>query len=477
MTFPHFSQFFINGAWVAPIGTEVIDFMNPATEAVLAKLPMGNADDIDAAVAAAKAARSGFAAWTVQDRIALLEKILSIYTRRVDEFATAIMTEMGSPIDFARNAQAQVGIDHLEALIKDLTDFSFEETLRNGDLALREPVGVCGLITPWNWPINQIVLKVGPALAAGCTMVLKPSELTPLSANLLAEVLEEAGVPAGVFNLVHGEGTVVGAALSKHPDVAMMSFTGSTRAGTAIVKDSADTVTRVALELGGKSPNLVFADCDLERAIDEGIDACFINTGQSCDAATRMLVERSVYGRAIELARVKCSGVQVGDPTAHGDHLGPLVSSDHFGRVQALIKVGIDEGATVLCGGLGRPDNVTSGYFAKPTIFIDVHNKMDIAQQEVFGPVLVIIPFETEADAIEIANDTAYGLGAYIQTSDPVRATRVARVLEAGTVNINGGYLGSGSPFGGVKMSGFGREGGAEGIEEFLQTKLIAGAG
>lgn len=474
MAYSNISKFYINGAWVVPNGTSSIDIVNPATEAVLAQLPMGDAKDINTAVAAAKAAREGFAKWTQQDRIALLENILSIYTRRVDEFAEAMMLEMGAPIDFSREAQAQAGIDHLEALIRDLAEFDFEKKLRNGDLALHEPVGVCGLITPWNWPINQIILKVGPALAAGCTMVLKPSELTPLSANLVAEVLAEAGVPAGVFNLVHGEGTVVGSTLSKHPDVAMMSFTGSTRAGTAIVKDSADTITRVALELGGKSPNLIFADCDLERAIEEGVDACFINAGQSCDAATRMLVERSVYDRAVELARMKGASIQVGDPASHGNHLGPLVSKEHFDRVQALIERGMSEGATLICGGLGLPDNVTSGYFAKPTIFADVHNKMDIAQLEVFGPVLVIIPFETESEAIKIANDTPYGLGAYIQSGDRERAMRIARTLESGTVNINGAYLGAGSPFGGVKMSGFGREGGAEGIGEFLQTKLIA---
>lgn len=474
MTLPNLSEFYIDGTWVTPIGQALEPVINPATEEVIGQLAMGNEADVAAAVAAAKSALPQFSNTTKEERVDLLKRILDIYTRRVDEFAHLMCLELGSPIDFSRGAQAQAGIDHLETIIADLEELQFEETLRNGDLTIFEAVGVCGLITPWNWPVNQVILKVGPAIAAGCTMVLKPSELTPLSAALLVDVMHDADVPAGVFNLIHGYGPIVGAALSQHPDVAMMSFTGSTRAGTAVLKDSADTVTRVTLELGGKSPNLIFADCDLEKAIDEGIDACFINTGQSCDAATRMLVEESIYDRAIELAQIKGMNVKVGDPLKSGDHLGPLISQLQFDRVQAMIEVGIGEGVRVLCGGLGKPEDLETGYYAKPTIFADVMNDMHIAREEVFGPVLVMIPFKDEADAIAIANDTPYGLGAYIQSGDPVRAMRVARALQSGTVNINGGYLASGSPFGGVKMSGIGREGGAEGIMDFLETKVIA---
>ena len=354
--------------------------------------------------------------------------------------------------------------------------FAFEYTLPNGDLSVMEPVGVCGLITPWNWPVNQMMLKIAPCLAAGCTMVLKPSELTPLSANLLAEIMDEAGVPAGVFNLVHGAGPTVGSAMSRHPDIAMMSFTGSTRAGTSILKESADTVKRVTLELGGKSPNLVFADCDLERAIDEGIDACFINSGQSCDAATRMLVERTVYDRAVELAAAEVrERTIVGDPSQPGDHLGPLVSQLQYDRVQKMIQVGLDENTRLVCGGLGKPEGLhETGYYAKPTIFADVSNDMRIAQEEIFRPVLVMIPFDDEEDGIRLANDTPYGLGAYVQSGDPARALRVAKALQSGTVNVNGAYLAAGSPFGGYKSSGNGREGGAEGMRDFLEVKTIA---
>lgn len=474
MELPMLSEFYIDGAWVTPQGTARMDVVNPATEEVLGQLTLGTEQDAGRAVAAAKAAGPDFAAWSKEDRLELLRRILSIYTRRVDDFADAMRLEMGAPRDFARNGQAQVGIDHLAALINDLEAFGFHEVLRNGDEVFHEPIGVCGLITPWNWPVNQMVLKVGPALAAGCTMVLKPSELTPLSAILLAEVLHGAGVPAGVFNLIHGEGPVVGAALSRHPDVAMMSFTGSTRAGTAIMRDGAETVTKVTLELGGKSPNIVFADCDLERAVREGIDACFINTGQSCDAATRMLVERSVYDRAMALAAEIGARVNVGDPDSAGNHLGPLTSQAQYDRVQTMIRVGLDEGARLLCGGLGKPDGLEIGYFAKPTIFADVSNDMRIAREEVFGPVLVLIPFEDEDDAIRLANNTEYGLGAYVQSGDLDRARRVALRLESGMVNINGGYLSPGSPFGGVKRSGIGREGGEEGIRDFLVVKVIS---
>ncbi len=474
MSITELSKFFINGQWVAPSGRETLDMINPATEQTVGVLAMGDASDVDAAVASAKVARASFAATTKSERRALLERILAVYSRRVDEMAQAISIEMGAPISFAREQQAQVGMDILTALIADLEAFSFEDTLPNGDLIVMQPVGVCGLITPWNWPVNQMMLKVGPCLAAGCTMVLKPSELTPLSANLLAEVMDEAGVPPGVFNLIHGAGPIVGSAMSRHPDIAMMSFTGSTRAGTSILKESADTVKRVTLELGGKSPNLVFADCDLERAIDEGVDACFINSGQSCDAATRMLVERPVYERAVELAAAKGARVTMGDPSEPGDHLGPLVSQMQYDRVQKMIQVGIDEEAKLIWGGLDKPEALEIGYYVQPTIFADVSNDMRIAQEEIFGPVLVMIPFENEEDGIRLANETPYGLGAYVQSGDPARALRVAKALHSGTVNVNGAYLSAGSPFGGFKTSGNGREGGAEGMRDFLEVKAIA---
>lgn len=468
------SQLYIGGRWTAPRGSASAEVINPATEQSLGRLALGSEADVNAAVAAAKAALPGFAATSREDRIALLERVLEIYTARVDDFATAISLEMGAPITMSREMQAQVGIDHLEAIIADLKALDFEETLPNGDTLVRMPAGVCGLITPWNWPVNQIVLKVGPALAAGCTMVLKPSELTPLSAILYAEVLHEAGVPAGVFNLVHGEGPVAGGALSRHLDVALMSFTGSTRGGVAVTRDAAETVKKVALELGGKSPNLVFADCDLETAIAEGVEACFVNTGQSCDAATRMLVERSVYGRAVELAQAKCAQMTVGNSAEPGDHMGPLSSAQQYARVQEMIEAGIAEGARLVAGGPGKPAGFDTGYYARPTIFADVTNDMRVAQEEIFGPVLVMIPFSNEEEAIAIANDTPYGLSAYVQTGDSTRAGRVARELQSGMVNVNGAFLGAGSPFGGVKMSGVGREGGREGILEFLETKVIA---
>ena len=468
------SQFYINGRWVAPSGRDTLDIVNPATEESVAVLAMGDASDVDTAVAAAKAARPAFATTTKPERRALLERILDVFSRRIDEMAQAISIEMGAPISFAREQQAQVGVDILTAMVADLEAFAFEHTLPNGDLIVMEPVGVCGLITPWNWPVNQMMLKIAPCLAAGCTMVLKPSELTPLSANLLAEIMDEAGAPAGVFNLIHGAGSTVGSAMSRHPDIAMMSFTGSTRAGTSILKESADTVKRVTLELGGKSPNLVFADCELERAIDEGIDACFINSGQSCDAATRMLVERPVYDRAVELAAAKCARVKIGDPSQPGDQLGPLVSEMQYDRVQKMIQVGLDENARLVCGGLGKPEGFETGYYAKPTVFADVSNGMRIAQEEIFGPVLVMIPFDDEEDGIRLANDTPYGLGAYVQSGDPARALRVAKALQSGTVNVNGAYLAAGSPFGGYKSSGNGREGGAEGMRDFLEVKAIA---
>ena len=466
--------FYIGGEWVASSSNDRLSLINPATEESIGQISLADEVDVELAVAAATTAFKSFCQSSLKGRIDLLQTILTIYERRVDEFAAAISIEMGAPIDFARSAQAQAGIDHLSALIEDVKAYKFERKLKNGDTLLMEPIGVCGLITPWNWPINQIVLKVAPALAAGCTMVLKPSELTPLSAILFAEVIHEAGVPNGVFNMIHGLGQVAGSALSKNPHVAMISFTGSTGAGRSIIHNSAERIAKTTLELGGKSPNLVFADCELSTAIDQGIGACFINSGQSCDAATRMLIERSVYEKSIELAHDKCERISVGDPTKSGNHLGPLVSQIQFDRVQSLITSGFEEGARCISGGLGKPEEFQVGYYARPTIFADVSNTMKIAREEIFGPVLCMMPFDSEQEAIELANDNAYGLAAYIQTSNCNRAQRVARLLRSGSVNINNAFIAPGSPFGGYKLSGKGREGGAEGVNEYLEVKVIA---
>lgn len=474
MTILDKTKFYIDGTWVAPQTANDFAVINPATEETIATISMGSRTDVDHAVAAAKRAFDGYSQWSKDERLALLERIRNIYERRYDEFAAIITAEMGAPKTLSENAQARVGIGHLDGVISALKAFEFDEVSDNGDQILREPIGVCGLITPWNWPINQIVLKVLPALAAGCTMVLKPSELTPLDAMLYAEVLDEAGVPHGVFNLVNGEGPVVGAALSLHPDVDMMSFTGSTRGGTAVARDSADTVKRVSLELGGKSPNLIFASSDVDAAVTSGVKKCFQNTGQSCNAPTRMLVQKSVYQAALSIAKSVGEAQEIGDPTKEGKHIGPLVSAQHYEKVQGLIKAGIDEGARLLVGGIGRPEGISRGYFVRPTIFADVSNDMMIAQEEVFGPVLVIIPFEDEEEAIAIANDTPYGLAAYIQTGDDEQASRVSRRLRAGMVHINGSDISWGSPFGGYKMSGLGREGGTLGIEDFMEVKAIS---
>ncbi len=474
MSYANTDKFYINAKWVDPLSSTSFDVINPATEQAVATLSLGTAADVDRAVAAAKEALRTWSQTSREERLGLLEKVLEIYKRRYEEFAQAITAEMGAPIDMSREEQAAVGVRHLKAMIEALRAFDFEETLPNGDTLVRGPIGVCGMITPWNWPINQIVLKVAPALAAGCTMVLKPSEMTPLSAILYAEVLDEAGVPAGVFNLVHGMGPDVGAALSKHPDIAMMSFTGSYRGGTAVSVDSAPHVKRVALELGGKSPNLVFADADLDEAIETGFAYLIGNTGQSCDAPSRMLVEASVYDRAVELAKAAAEGTAVGNPAKEGDHIGPLASKAQWNKVQSMIQLGIDEGARLVAGGLGKPDGLETGYYVKPTVFGDVSNDMRVAREEIFGPVLVMIAFKDEEDAIAIANDTDYGLSSHIYSANRDRINRVARRLEAGMVNVNGNYIGAGSPFGGYKQSGIGREGGVLGLEEFLEVKVIS---
>lgn len=466
-------KFYIDGQWVTPTSDHRFPVLNPATEQQIGTITLANEADVNRAVAAASAAFETFSQVSKAERLALLERLLEATKARAEDLAQAMSLEMGAPITMAREAQADAGIGHLEGFIAALKQLEEREDLGNGDILLREPIGVCGLITPWNWPINQIALKVVPALATGCTCVLKPSEHTPLSAMIYAEIVHEAGYPAGIFNLIHGDGPVAGSAMSGHSDIQMMSFTGSTRAGVAITKNAADTVKRVTLELGGKSPNLVFADCDLEAQVTASVLECIYNTGQSCDAPTRLLVERSVYDRALSIAKTAVDAITVGNPAEEGDHLGPLFDKMQYDRVQTMIAVGINEGAQVLAGGLGKPEGFEIGWYVKPTVFADVRNDMRIAQEEIFGPVLVIIPFEDEADAIAIANDTPYGLAAYIQCADAERAERVAKRLRAGAIHINGGGFNYGSPFGGYKQSGNGREGGKLGLEDYQEVKTL----
>tara|TARA_B100000780_G_scaffold278508_1_gene252257 strand:- start:5796 stop:7220 length:1425 start_codon:yes stop_codon:yes gene_type:complete len=466
-------KFYIDGAWIDPISTFVFPVMNPATEQQIGQVALGGAADVDRAVAAAKAAFVTFSQTSKAERLALLERLKAVTEARFEDLAQAMSTEMGAPISMARSDHADAAVGHLQGFIDALIGLESRKNLGNGDVLVHEAIGVCGLITPWNWPMNQIVLKVVPALAAGCTCVLKPSEHTPISAAIYAEIIHEAGYPAGVFNLVQGDGPTVGAALSQHPDVQMMSFTGSTRAGTAVTRDAADTVKRVTLELGGKSPNLVFADCDLEARVTASVQECMFNTGQSCDAPTRLLVERCCYDQVLAIAKRAAENQAVGDPTQEGDHIGPLFDKIQYDRVQAMVQTGLDEGARLLTGGLGKPDGFNTGWFVKPTIFADVANDMRVAQEEIFGPVLVIIPFENDAEAIEIANDSPYGLAAYLQSGDPERAERVAARLRAGAVHINGGGIAYGSPFGGYKRSGNGREGGLMGLEDYMENKTL----
>ena len=468
-------QFYINGDWVDPVSTDRMPVLNPANLEQLGEVALGNEADVDRAVAAASAAFTTFALTSKAERLDLLKQIRAVTERRFEELAQAMRMEMGAPITMAREAQADAALGHLDGFIEALEQLKEQQRFENGEVMLREPIGVCGLITPWNWPINQVVLKVLPVIATGCTCVLKPSEHTPVSAVLYAEILHEAGVPPGVFNLVNGVGPVVGAAMSRHPDIQMMSFTGSTRAGTAVTRDAADSVKRVTLELGGKSPNLVFADCDLEERVTQSVAECMFNTGQSCDAPTRLLVERGCYDQVVEIATRAAKATRVGDPTEEGDHIGPLFDQIQFDRVQTMIQVGIDEGANLVAGGLGRPEGFESGWYVRPTVFTDVNNDMRIAREEIFGPVLAIIPFDTEEDAIRIANDTPYGLAAYVQTGNAERAARLSRALRAGAVHINGGAYEYGSPFGGYKASGNGREGGEMGLEDFLETKMVHG--
>ena len=466
------NKFYIDGAWVTPSGTKTMPIMNPADNSQIGTLTLGNADDVDRAVAAARRAFETYAFTPKAERLKLLERVLDGTRARQDDLAEAITAEMGAPISMSRAAQAESGVGHLEAFIDAFKAQEDREVLPNGDILTREPIGVCGLVTPWNWPINQIALKVIPALATGCTCILKPSEHTPLSAQIYAEILDEAGVPPGVFNLVQGDGATVGAAMSGHPDIDMMSFTGSTRAGVLVSKAAADSVKRVTLELGGKSPNLVFADCDVDRRVTQGVRNCFYNSGQSCNAPTRMLVERSVYDQALEVAQKVAEAQAVGDPAEEGRHIGPVFDEIQYDRVQALIEAGIDEGARLLAGGPGKPPGFNEGWYVRPTIFADVTPEMRVTREEIFGPVLVMMPFEDEDDAVRLANNTAYGLAAFIQTGDPDRAERVANRLRAGSIRINGVSPGYGSPFGGCKQSGNGREGGVHGLEDYQEIKV-----
>ena len=467
---------YINGEWVLPAtSTATVNAVNPATEEVCAVVAVCGRDDVNLAVTAARAAFDAYAATSLEHRIALVEKLITIFERRYDEMVTAISTEMGAPYDLSHDAQAESGPGHLRATVKAVREMTWEYNVGEDGIVVHEPIGVCVLITPWNWPINQIVCKVGPALITGCTMVLKPSEMAPLSAQLFAEMVDEAGFPKGVFNMIHGTGASVGDALTSHAEVDMISFTGSTRAGVQIAKNAADTVKRVAQELGGKSANIVFADSDLEAAVTRGVLHCYGNTGQSCNAPTRMLVEQSVYDAAVAIAARAAKAAQLGDPKEKGPHYGPVVSKAHYDKIQGLIQVGIDEGAQLVAGGTGRADGFDRGYYVKPTVFAGVRNKMRIAQEEVFGPVLVLIPFKDEADAIAIANDSPYGLYAYVQTGDMDRARRVSRLMRAGGVSINGTSQDYMAPFGGYKQSGNGREYGEFGVRDFLEIKSISG--
>ena len=467
-------QFYIDGKWVDPQSPNTLDVINPATEEVCGRISIGAAEDVDLAVAAATRAFASYSQSTREDRIALLESVLAEFAKRHDEVAEAIMEEMGAPWNLARDSQAASGPQHIKAAIRALKEYPFEERNRT-TLVVREPIGVCGLITPWNWPMNQVAVKVAPALAAGCTMVLKPSEIAPFDAMIFAEILDAAGVPAGVFNLVNGDGPGVGTALSQHPGVDMVSFTGSTRAGVLVAQNAAPTVKRVAQELGGKSANILLDDADFEKAVKSGASDVFENTGQSCDAPSRMLVPKARMDEAAATAASVANATIVGDPWDEKTEVGPLVSDLQWNKVQALIQKGIDEGATLAAGGTGKPDGIEKGYFARPTVFANVSNDMTIAREEIFGPVLSIIPYDDEDDAVRIANDTPYGLSGYVSSSDLDRARKVAARMRTGMVHINGAWADSASPFGGYKQSGNGREWGAHGIDEFLEVKSIYG--
>ena len=469
-------KFYINGEWVSPSKTSDFNVINPATEEPYVTISLGSKDDTNKAVESAKNAFKSWKNTSVEERITLLEKLLKIYKERFNEMTQAISIELGAPLDWASSVQTASGESHIEDFIMRLKKFEFEKNFNESsdNYIVYEPIGVCGLITPWNWPINQIALKVIPAFATGCTMILKPSEMAPLSGLLFAEMIHDSGFPAGVFNLVNGDGAGVGSQISSHPDIDMVSFTGSTRAGKLISKSAADTIKRVCLELGGKGGNIIFADA-YPNAVRDGVRNIMSNSGQSCDAPTRMLVEKSIYKKAIEEAADEAKKIGVDLPSKSGDHIGPVINKSQFEKIQSLIQSGIDEGATLIAGGAGRPSNLEKGYFVKPTVFTNVTNDMRIAKEEIFGPVLSIIPFESEEEAISITNDTPYGLGNFLQTEDNERARRVSKQLRAGVVQINGNAPDAGTPFGGYNQSGNGREGGTWGLHEYLEVKVISG--
>jgi aldehyde dehydrogenase (NAD+) len=468
-------KFYIDGAWVEPKSKNDFPVTNPATEEKAGVISLGAAADVDAAVAAARRAFETFSTTSREDRLALLTKIIEVYTRHSEAMAETITLEMGAPMWLSKAAQAAAPLAHLYTMLQVLKDYEFEFE-RGSTLMRREPIGVCGLITPWNWPANQIACKVVPAIAAGCTMVLKPSEVAPLSGYLWAEIMHEAGVPAGVFNLVNGDGPTVGAAIAAHPGVDFVSFTGSTRAGVAVAVAAAPTVKRVAQELGGKSANIILDDAPLESAVSAGVRSCFTNSGQSCNAPTRMLVSRARHDEAVGIARATAEAMKVGDPSADGTMLGPVASQVQFEKIQRLIRAGIDEGAQLATGGLGRPDGLEKGYFVRPTVFANVRNDMTIAREEIFGPVLSILPYDDEESAVRIANDTPYGLSGYVSSGDLDHARSIARRIRSGNVHINGAQPDFGAPFGGYKQSGNGREWGEAGFEEYLEQKAVFGA-
>lgn len=469
-----YTKFYINGSWVEPSETNTLGVENPATLEQCATISIGNNADVDNAVAAAKAAFETFSQTSVEERAALLDKIAEIYMSRIGEIAEAIREEMGAPISLASTAQAYAGLAHITEAAKILRNFSFSEDL-GAHRVVKEPIGVCGLITPWNWPMNQVTCKVAPALAVGCTMVLKPSEVAPLSSYIFTEIMHEAGVPAGVYNMVNGDGPGVGTALSKHPDVDMMSFTGSTRAGSLVAQNAAPTVKRVTQELGGKSPNIVLDDADLEAAVTRGVLHMYNNTGQSCNAPSRMLVPRGRLAEAEQIAAAVSQTVVVGDTANKDTTMGPVVSKVQWDKIQGLIQKGIDEGAKLVCGGTGLPDGIEAGHYVRPTVFSEANNDMTISREEIFGPVLTMIPYDSEEEAIRIANDTPYGLAGYVQSGDMDHARAVASKIRAGNIHINGASGGPDIPFGGYKQSGNGREWGAHGFTDYLEIKAIEG--
>ena len=469
-------NFYIDGKWVAPAKPRTHDVISPANEEPIGRISLGSPDDVNKAVAAAKKAFETWSVTTIDERKAVLDKVIAVYQRRMGEMAETISMEMGAPLPLANAAQAPAGLGYLIDARKQLDTFDFEYDYGKGRRILKEAIGVIGMITPWNWPMNQIGAKVGPALAAGCTMVLKPSELAPLNAILFAEILEEAGVPAGVFNLVNGDGPGVGNALSSHPDVDMLSFTGSTRAGTSVMQNAAVGIKKVALELGGKSPNIILDDADLKTAVARGMIHMAMNTGQSCNAPSRMLAPKAKYEEVVQIAAATANSIKVQAPeSAEAGAIGPLANANQFQKVQGLIQKGIDEGARLAAGGVGRPDGFNRGYYVKPTVFADVNNQMTIAREEIFGPVLCILPYDSEDEAVRQANDTVYGLSGYV-SGEPAHAKKVANKLRTGNVHLNGAGADFNAPFGGYKQSGNGREWGSFGFEDFLEVKAVMGA-